>query len=265
MRNVRLLKVTIVMLIFVGLAACDSGPGVDPGEPPQIPQISQQLEINLDYFQNNNAAANRVEAAKENFSRASLLILSTHALVALGSSIGEFLNSIRESADANFENGMWKWTLSRSVNEISLTVELRADKNNSGGYAWGLFYTTEGTDNDLDNYKLIGGNTSADGAQGSWEFYNFVEQNSTAVFAFNYSISGENAKQLSATIYDVTENNEDATLEYTLNGDENDYIWASGNSNFTVHWNTATMTGYIINLEGVKLCWNAEFQDVPCG
>lgn len=262
MKQIKLLRNVTIMLLIFGLTACSDSAGVDPGEPPAVPQIGQALKIDASYF-NANSGQKMVQRAQNNFSAAAAVVVANIGLLAFGE-INSGLLSLAEGKDASYSNGMWIWEYNYSAEGQSVTIKLTAEKNTAEGTVdWALYISS--SEAGFENYKFMEGTVSTDGLSGSWSIFAFdPSASSEAVFVFDWAVLAEDNKTLTLTF-----NFEDdkGRLSYTRDGSIYELTVSPANADYTavVHWNTDTMTGYYIGPEGVKSCWNSDFQDVPCG
>ncbi len=263
MKEIKLLRSVIIILLVFGLTACsDSGVDTDQGEPPAIPQIGQTLKVDVSYFNSSTQGLIQFDG-NTNYNAASIIVGANVGLLAFGEIYTGFLG-FAEGKDPTFSNGVWSWEYEYSANGQTATIKLTAKENTGEGtVTWTLYVS--GTELGFENYKFMEGTVTINGKSGSWSYFAFAPGGSSeAVFTFDWAVTAEDSKTLTVTFN--TGDNE-GTLSFTREGSVYELTLTPAGAKYTsvVHWNTDTMTGYYIDPEGVKNCWNNEFQDIPCG
>lgn len=263
MRTIKLLQTSIILLLLIGFTACsDNGAGTEAGEPPAIPEIGEVLTPDINYFENNNVAKSEQFASTKNFNEAKLIVTVNIGLLSIGQ-IYSGLLEMAENEEATYENGQWVWEYTYSESGGTAKIKLTAKENSGNGTVNWAFFVSESEQN-IENYKFMEGTVAADGSSGNWKIYAFTQEGpSQAQFSFDWIITAEDDLELTLT-YNLAE--EEGSLSYSREGSifELTVSPVSSNTTAVVHLDISTQNGYYINLEGVKSCWDSNFQDVTC-
>ena len=155
---------------------------------------------------------------------------------------------------------IWEWSFSAEGESLTMTVtaETVGDERH-----WELRYTTEGSENDLDNALLIASQVRLDGSGGSWQLYDFFEDE--PVFVVDYELDGE----LTTMVEMQYDEEEDGHFLYERDGDFSTLqLWDVINSaSTTIQWNNDIGTGSIQSAgyrDGEEVCWNEQFEETAC-
>jgi hypothetical protein len=253
-------SLSFLLVLFLFTSCSDSSTGVDDElmDPPMIPEAIP-VEIGIDYFNNLPEYSEKTEAAYE---AAGYALLASFTLTG-GTAIGTGFLELARSEDAEFKNGIWEWAYSFQQGSESLSIRVTA-KPVSSGYEWSVFLSGNfsGLGQSLDEFLFLFGTVNSDGTVGDWNYFTPESQNPF----MNYSWEITSATEYEAE-YTVTDPDEGTvfTISYKREGVEN-YIFLTGDdfdSGIDIFWNTATRTGYIIE-EGVKTCWDSNFEETAC-
>lgn len=267
-KKVNLLKLGVIMLLVGTFCACsDSGTGVngeDPGkEPtaPTVPQLDQTFTIDISYFQSSGASAKTVAAAAmSNYEQASRIATNKAALFQMGNPfIGWFM--LADNNKPLYKNGTWVWEYDFSSQGGTVSVKLISEANNDGSYSWALFVSIQTKNLSLNNYKLYEGTVSADGSTGEWTmFLPKPELKNAPEFSYSWTIKSETNKTISV---DVTNLKGFGGVAFARDGSVYE-MTISGKASSDVYWNTSTGTGFFINSDGEKKCWDSSYQNATC-
>lgn len=259
------------MMLFAGMfyACSDSGPGTENnGSAPNIPAFIESISVDISYFTDNapNIERNVAQASTGNFYQAKAYASSSSLYIFALGYTSAIITGIQSISDPEFKNGKWVWIYSYSVENSSISYKLTSNENGSDGYDWNFYTSFKGGDTNIDNALSISGTTSADGKTGTWKFYDIYGDNPSENFiTSSYAIEAENKKTVSVEFSNFDSEGSNLTSDYTQNVDVFEIVYSSTQGeNFTLHWNTTTQSGYFIDSESVKHCWDSSFQDVQC-
>ena len=250
-----------LLLIFFTITSCsDNSTGVDDElmDPPMIPEAIP-VEVEIDYFNNLPEYSEKTEAAYEAAGYAFLASISLSG----GAAIGTIFLELAQSEDAEFKNGIWEWTYSFQQGSESLLIRITA-KPVSTGYEWKVFLSGDftGLGQSLDEFLFLSGTVNSDGTSGFWSFFDPDSQNPILSYEWNITSATEYSAQYT---YNDPEEEDFFTISYERDGVDS-YIFLTGDefgSGIDVYWNTTTLTGYIVE-DGVKTCWDSNFEETAC-
>jgi len=260
------------MLLFLVWSCDDDSPtGPDLDEAPEPPTV-EDVEMDFSVFEN-----------AENFNAGGFSVREKSTDDALDVMINEDMPAFEQAAlyaqfaqvwfqtmgqlpQAFFQqeawgepdmcDDKWCWEWSMSAEGESMTMTVTAEDRNDVRH-WELRYTTEGTDEDLDNALLIASQINLDGSGGSWQLYDFFEEE--PVFNVDYVLEDG-----VTTMVDLGYEEEDARYLYERDGNMSTLtlwdVFESGESE--VVWNNEDGYGYIQSPAyhgGEQVCWDEDF------
>jgi len=163
--------------------------------------------------------------------------------------------------DPDICDGIWCWEWGFSAEGESVTMTVTAEDRNDVRH-WELRYTTEGTEEDLDNALLIAAQVNLDGSGGSWQLYDFFEE--TPVFNVEYTLEDGETRMV-----DLGYEEEGVRYLYERDGDTSSLrlwdVFESGES--VIVWNNEAGYGYIQSPAyqgGEMVCWDENFINTEC-
>lgn len=273
MKTKQLLRYIFIALLVTGITACsDSGPtDTDNGQPPAIPDLAADTQPDISFFENNNpqGKANTQISANEyaNFSKASLIVTLGTFFASTGQLYFAFINPANNN-EAEFNNGQWEWSYSYAAEGQSVSILLTAQEESASSNKWAMFISyDDGQGGGYENYKLIEGTISNDGAEGNWTFNVFATETNTETPAINtkWTILSDTEKTITSEIYDYDDGSTTSTINYEQDGVEFNmsFMDPETSEGQEIYWNTETKIGYVID-DGSKECWDSALENVPC-
>ncbi|SMO91179.1 LptM family lipoprotein [Fodinibius sediminis] len=262
----------LIAVLVVGLAGCgddssSTGPDVKE-DPPQIPDLTEVAQPDISFFEENNPQGQKgkqiLEDEYSNFTTARFKAIFGTFFASFGQVYMGFLNPAYDNSP-EFNDGEWEWSYNYSAEGQSMSMTFTAqDLGTSTEWAMYISYS-DGQGNGYEDYKVMQGSTTDDGAQGSWTFNTLDEENSTETPAAKteWNAASDTERTINTEIYD--NGALDTTFDYEQNGVEHTMTFEeAGSADIdVVFWNTDTQTGYVIE-DGSKMCWDANFQNVAC-
>ena len=262
----------LIAILFIGLTGCgddSTGPGNQPGEAPSIPDISQVAQPDISFFEENNPQGQKTKQILEdeysNFSTARFKATVGTFFASFGQVYLGFLNPAYNEA-AEFKDGVWEWAYNYSAEGQSVSMRFTAQEQGSS-INWDMYISfDDGQGGGYDNYKVMEGTTSQDGSEGQWTFNALDDDNNTAEAAAitEWNVTSETERTISTRIYD--QGSLTTTFNYEQNGVEHrmTFIDAENSDEDVVFWNTDTQTGYVIDANDGKMCWDANLVNTAC-
>lgn len=258
-----ILKITVIsLLLMMGAISCgDNSTGTDPGEPPEIPEITA-AQPDFSYF---NQAKEKSELLGEHaFENAQSSAVTAQGLFAFGQFYTFFGMADGEKPD--FEDGQWVWTYNISSEGETIEFKLTADINESANeVSWVYYFTYTGGEEEFVDYKLMEGITSLDGSNGSWQINEYFGDES-AVMSYEWTTS--DAVNLSAT-FNFHDQDTVSSIVYVQDGTAHTLTmkgYSSNNGNdLEIYWDTDADHGYWWDKgSNEKLCWNSGKNNIAC-
>lgn len=264
MKQTKLLKLFsgILIMSFITIS-CSDDPASSNEDPPELP-MSQMVEPDVSYFQDNppqNNDSNYAEAYYYGVGLGSFAFITQ-------SYLGYF--SPANSEDADFKDGKWIWEYSYSFDGQSVSVVLTAE--DTGNFVdWEMLWSVDdGQGNSFDDYRIIEGSIAKDGSSGSWTFNTLSSDSGDEVPALitEWSSSGENNLETQIDFYGDSDG--ELVSRYTYSQDENEFMVTlseeSENNDYVVFWDDQAMTGYFQTESdpNTRQCWDSNYQDVVC-
>lgn len=264
----------LMAILFVGFTGCgdDSSTGPDVEEnPPEIPDLTEVAQPDVSFFDNNNPQKMAVNELNEtnNYYQARNIVLWNTALFSFGQTYGTFLSQA-DQEQASFNNGVWEWSYSYNYEGLNATYRTTA-KDVGNEVEWATYWSySDGQGGGYEDYNIFKGTISNDESSGNWTF-NAMDADLEEEIPFitsTWDYVSDTEGELTLVIYgeaiDDENSNETATIHYEQSG--TDYSmelnFADG-ENYLVTWNADTNVGSVTN-DGETVCWDENFQDVPC-
>ena len=268
----KLLPYTLIVFLALGFVAC-SDSGSDSGgedQPPDIPALTANSQPDISFFQNNNPTKAGLKGATnatvQNFNTAKGTVLGGAAFLSISQAYTGFITPAAQE-EADFVNGQWVWEYSFAQGGQSASIRTTA-RPQGNGFEWSVFVSSDdGEGNVFENFKIMEGTASNDGAQGNWTFFFFADEdqsNSMPFLTSSWTVVSETESSIELEIFD--EGGETtATITYQENGAENmmNINLSDEEGAVEVFWNTDTNVGYVVQ-DGERVCWDGSFQDVSC-
>ena len=265
----RLCTYVFAAVFVIGLAGCDnplSEEGSDSGDAPNVPEI-QQRNVDVSHFQENYPAGQNDSNSEDysNFNSAAPIALAGGSVINAGTSLAGSFLSLARSEGASEDDGNWVWEYSQSYEGESVSIRLIAESTDDGIY-WQMILNSDTEDGEnFDDYLFMEGTVSEDGDDGTWRLYDYQpDQDPRPSYVYEWEIQSETERMLDVTTYDE-EGNWDTRIDYDRNAAEHTMVFEENNDEPTseIFWDTDAGTGYF--MEGdEQMCWNADFQNVPC-
>ncbi len=262
----------LIAVLFVGLTGCgDDSTGPDVNEdPPQMPDI-EKAQPDVSFFQENNPQKAATDELNEtnNYNQARMTVLWNTMFFSFGQSYGTLFSQANQE-EADFNNGVWEWSYTYNFEGMSASYRTTAEEVGNS-VKWATYWSyDDGQGDSVDNYKIFEGTVSNDESTGDWTF-NAMDsdlQQEVPFITSTWNYTSDTEKEINLTMYgdaiDDESANETATIDFEQNGADfsMDLNFADGEDHL-VTWNTDTSTGSITS-DGETVCWDENFQDVPC-
>lgn len=262
----------LIILFIISFSGCgddgnSTGPDTDPGKAPEIPDLTVVAQPDISFFENNDPQAQKSKQILDdhysNYSTARFKAMFGTFFASFGQIYMGYLNPAYDES-AEFKDGQWEWSYNYSAEGQSISMRFTAEDLGSST-RWAMFLSfDDGQGGGYDNYKVMEGSTSNDGAQGNWSFYTLNQDNSeTLAASTEWNVISETERTLTTKIYD--EGSVSTTFDYNQSGVEHTMTFEeAGTSDIdTVFWNTDTQTGYVIE-DGTRSCWDENLENIAC-
>lgn len=259
-----ILKITVIsLLLMMGAVSCgDNSTGTDPGEPPEIPEITA-AQPDFSYF---TQAKEKNELLEEHaFDNAQNVAWTAEGLFAFGQFYTFF--GMADGEEPDFEDGNWVWTYSISSDGETVEFKLTADINESANEVnWAYYITYTGGEQDFQDYKFMEGTTSLDGSSGNWKVNDFEAGTTNTVLSYEWDTSDDG--NISAT-FNFHDEDITSSIEYVQDGTAHTltmkgYTYNDGND-LEIYWDTEADHGYWWDKGShEKLCWNSDKNNIAC-
>ena len=260
------IKIVTFCLIIFGLVACsDNATDTDTPEPPEIPEL-QQYQPETGYF--DSSTQKMSVQAGTGYNAAAQIVQGT--VEPMFSTAGVYLPffSQAQNSEPIYNDGVWEWTY--TYNQFGQTAEIRltAETNEStGSVNWSLYLSTSSSDGmNFDDYQFMTGSTALDGSGGSWNIYPYEPGGADdPVITFDWTRQDEDNYTASYAI-NTSGTSTTFNITYTEEGPEHtlEVVSADGEHDLVIYWNTDTGTGYIDQAGSDRICWNSNYENVPC-
>src|SRR5699024_9975527 len=105
------------------------------------------------------------------------------------------------------------------------------------------------------------------GSSGQWRinwFGTSDESNANTYFTFNWSTGPNNAKEIIVTAYDSNNKEQEFTYKATPPQHKITSKYFDSGDASEVYWNTDSGSGYTVDMDGSKKCWDSSYQNIPC-
>lgn len=258
-----------IFFLFAGVTACNnSGPDVE--DPPPTPDL-EKAQPDVSYFQNNNPQKENTNEVTNtnNYTQAQSIVLWNSVMFSFAQSYGSLFSEVNHE-EADYDDGVWEWSYNYNYGGISADYRTIA-KELSDGVRWEMYWSfDDGQGDGFENYKIFEGTVSNDESSGDWTF-NAMDPELDQEVPFitsTWTVTNETEKEITLEMFgdsiDDEAAEETATIHFEQNGVDftMDLAFADGDD-YLVTWNTDTNIGSI-TYDGEELCWDEEFQDVPC-
>lgn len=253
---------TISLFILLAIS-CGKDPVSVNDEPPVVPDLSL-IQPSFDFFTNNPPQIQKaVSATQEAYIEAYYGAFGYGLLITTFSQIPNIYLEIAQSEEARFINGRWVWETSYSGGGESLTLRLEALYTNGGNNVEWRFIMSGNTGGEVfNNFVFLEGTSSLDGKSGDWQINTIGDSETAESVGFDWDIQSNTQAEVNFSFTDGGVQKD--LINYLLSGAENTLTFTSSGSSGVIFWNTTTKTGYVIDGQGTKKCWDTNFQDVVC-
>jgi len=264
MKN-QIFKFLTVFVISGGLLlSCTDSTTNSSDSAPTVPS-EQSMTIDLSDF--NNDSQQKVKAGS-NFNAAIFRAGIAKLIVDANLAIPKFLVASAQNKEAEeIAEGTYQWNYSTQNNEGEFSVRLTADLDADDDVEWRFDITTDVTDPPLNGFVLFSGEADFDGTDGEWMYY---DPNETGpVSSIEWDVDEDGSVDLDFSVLSDRNGNEGSEIDYDFDGTVKTLVYVDGTSEekTIIEFNTETKAGFIISPnynEGVKSCWDDNFDDIPC-
>ncbi len=257
-------SILILLLMAISLIATscsDDSTGPELEDEPQFPETTP-AEVDKSYFDGADAGTTEEYHA---FINAKEMAYTSDSMFQGYVNLGASYFNTAQTADANYENGMWVWEYTIQEGGASVTIKITAEQLNSGT-EWNMYFsgTNPETGESVDEFRVMTGFVSSDGSSGEWDYYFTDDASANPILQYEWDKQSDDQFTLSVTLNDE-ESDEVYQMIYTKDGAENtinmDNFYQSGT--VIVYWNDDTNTGYY-DANGDRLCWNSQYVNTSC-
>lgn len=280
-----MLRLSNVLLILTALAftlwSCDddSPTGPDLSDAPDAPTM-QHVEMDFSVFENaDNFSSFHIEdrdklistfqSIQDNNDEPAFEHAALFASIAelWFQTMGQLPNTFFQQeqwGEPDYVDGTWVWEWSFAAEGESVSITITAETVGDERH-WELRYTTQGTENDLENALLIASQIRLDGSGGEWQLYDFLDKNKEPVFLVEYELDGD-----VTTFVDMRFNEEEeGRFRYERDGDISTLqMWdIMDGGTVYIQWNNESGEGFIESpnyRDGERVCWDDNFQNTEC-
>ncbi|MDG5767933.1 hypothetical protein QA596_10700 [Balneolales bacterium ANBcel1] len=279
LRKSYILLVSSILAFTVWSCDDDSPTGPDLSDAPESPSMDH-VEMDLSVFENAENYGAFKAMDPESFLKELPTLADHHELSAYEQAaffaaaaemyfqiMGQFPNIFfahQDWGDPSLDGNTWVWEWSFAAEGESMTMTVTAESVDDERH-WELRYTTQGMDgqDDLDNELLIASQVRLDGSGGSWQLYDFFEDD--PVFLVDYALEDEITTMVDMHFFEE----EDGRFYYERDGSQSilelwDVVYGG---NTTIEWNNETHTGSIQSPEyhgGDRVCWDENYTRTEC-
>jgi hypothetical protein len=261
---ITLKKILIVSLsVLFALSACsdDSTSADDNGNGCNISLPSSFLHVQADvsYFQEQdipNEEEYSVYKQVEQIATLGASLLASGGALEIAAGVLAFAHSL--NIQPEFKDGacVWEITIPEGfVEEGSPTITVFGTPANNG-VNWEIKATGLIFGEEVEDQTIITGFAASDEQSGEWNLYD-PEMGTTPAVTYTWNIDSED-------IYQMNFNAEgEAAVDYARNGAENDMSFESPGMVMSIHWNTETDSGWLIDESGMQ-CFYEDFVNAGC-
>ncbi len=268
---------------FVLLAGCTTDGGTQladgPDTPPTLPATTS-MEVDFGLFQIGasestlTASTDLVElgaafsSTQINFGTAAITVLVAQALTVLHLAVPTVVFGAAVNTTPTFESdGRWHWRYTASTAGTVWTAHLSGAVDGNS-VDWNMRISAPTANPALNEFLWYSGLSRTDQTSGTWRFFDPLNPSgSNEVVRLDWSHTSNEIHGVTITVTggdnvgDVLTADRDGTMRLVT------FVDASQGTNVEISWDTATGVGYIVapNFNGgVKACWDAGQNDVPC-
>ena len=204
-----------------------------------------------------------------NFQAAAFSVTVANAVTTLVMAVPVATFAAAASQTPVFEDDAFHWRYSAVVNGQSFEADL-SGRGSGTNSLWEMRISATGANPPLNDFLYYSGTAALSGEEGTWHVFDAGQPTA------NRELLRIDWTHTSATSWRVEFNNvtpgtpdNGDRLTYDVSGDARSvsFLDASAATTTVVDWNAATYTGSIrapsFN-NGVKACWGAQLQNVPC-
>lgn len=255
-----------VLLFATMMIGCDT---VDPNTetPPQaLPEAAFSLD--LDFFEQNQAAGKNNEAFSHFVAAAFRVVVATHVTHTI-LYYPVTLTAAIQQVEPVMEGDSFVWKADTLVNGQKHGVELRATPRNNAIH-WEMYVSgvIEETGLVFEDFLLYEADTGIEVNQGTFQVYLPVEEGSLHVMNGDYDVVGETEHTLSFRIPSEVEDLGGAQAAFHRNGAWHTLdLTAPDGSTHYIEWNEETHEGSLTASDynnGEKSCWNSALMNTDC-
>lgn len=248
-----------LFLMMVAVGCGDNSTGTEPGEPPEIPEITA-AQPDFSYFNDGQASKSKAQNG-DAYGSAQSTALGAQIYFSFGQ-IGTSYFNMAEGEEPDFDDGEWVWSYNMSYEGESMEFKLTADVNeNANEVNWAYYITYTGGEEEFIDYKYMEGTTSIDGNSGSWQINEFLDDGSSQpVMVYEWDIDSED--NLTAS-FSFPGSDSVGTVDYVQDGTAHTLTMEDGSDTLEVYWDTEADHGYWSN-GSETLCWSSGKDDVAC-
>ena len=260
--------------LLAALTACtaDSTAPNDPGLPPELPPLtSMSTDLNIFGAPSSLHAelAHETSLSTLNFANAGIRVLAAHVATVAGLAVPVATFAAAANSTPTFEDDdRWHWRFTAVQGGRTYTAHLSGAVQGST-VGWDMRITSPTHAPPLDEFVWYGGQGPLDRTSGRWTFYDpATPASSTAVLRIDWThvSATEHGWEATALAGDATGD----VFTASVDGDDRmiTYRDTSEQAFMEIYWNAADGSGYLIAPHyngGVRACWDANKQDVPCG
>jgi hypothetical protein len=258
---------TLASLLLLGtlVSGCADATGVANGTPPVLPEV-ESMEFDIDFFQSGGAgpsAAGPLAVAGLNWTAAALSVATANLAVVIHTVVPVATWRAARLQTPVFEDGQWHWRFSTS----------------EGGQTYGGDLTGYTEDGDLiaemritasvlglQDFLWYTGTAPLGGTTGEWIFFD-PQAPSTVAGRIDWSHPGTGVWTLAFTAVSGPDAGDELAYDVDVTSRTVTFVDASAGTTAEVHWDSATLTGYIIAPNyngGLKACWDGTLANVAC-
>ena len=260
------LLVVLLLLSFTNCSNESTGPDRDP---PQVPDLQNNTQPDVSYFQNNSPdklgqMADQILADSSNFVSAKQQLITASFL-----RIGQIYagNLPGPNSDPTYKDGQWVWEYNSAGSGLSFGVRTTATYQENSTIKWvNSISLPEEYGGDSSYTTFMEGTTNTDLDEGTWNFLpsNFTGgEGSSMKLTSEWEIISEGEKNITLT----ARSNGNLQAEYTYEQDRPEHLligdFPNDQLDYEVFWNEDTGVGYTIDQDGKK-CWNGSLENVSC-
>ena len=263
----------LFVAIFAGLVACsdNSTAPIDPGPPPDLPPLTS-MTGDFSIFGNPGAQQGGPAPASSqtapNFANAAVRVVAAQVVTVVGLAVPVATFAAAANSTPTFEDdNRWHWRFTGVQGGQTYTAHLSGVVQGSD-VAWDMRITSPTHTPPLNEFVWYDGQGSLDRSSGRWTFFDPATPSaSTGLLRIDWTHVSQTENGWEATalggpaigdVFTASVNGNDRLITYSD---------ASEQALVEIYWSAADGSGYLIAPNyngGVKACWDATQQDVPC-